>query len=387
MVPESANDPKVMVLPHPIRLEAASGEPMDTLLFERAGVMEGLRPYLTDETATTERIINEVPGMQPLAIKLFGAYASGNLGSFVLILMRARLRAYGDPIFQVTLALQEMLAETELGFDLPVRFFRPPHPLVYIEFARPNPLQVHNKQSGLHECEGVYISSHDIPAHHEMLCNPVRNEVLKLDPSKPARMVEIVVTGSPVGKQHALDDASQDVMLLFQDEEECLRTVLERHIEFFKSPHSWSQVGLAPLSQIEADTITPVIYQLAKVLLYIALPEARQRNYPERTEQEHRLSQLGPKKAAKLRRQQGHAYDRILIGPDYVEEPQSDTDAATGDATNGVRPHWRRGHFRRIRFGEGLREVRVGWIPPTLVKAEALQGEAQKKGSSHIPSR
>jgi hypothetical protein len=46
------------------------------------------------------------------------------------------------------------------------------------------------------------------------------------------------------------------------------------------------------------------------------------------------------------------AYDRILIGPTQVP-----------------RPHWRRGHFRRIRFGEQLSESRLGWIRPVLDKA------------------
>lgn len=34
-----------------------------------------------------------------------------------------------------------------------------------------------------------------------------------------------------------------------------------------------------------------------------------------------------------------------------------------------LRPHWRRRHFRRIRFGECLSESRLGWIKPVLVNA------------------
>lgn len=39
-----------------------------------------------------------------------------------------------------------------------------------------------------------------------------------------------------------------------------------------------------------------------------------------------------------------------------------------------VRPHWRRGRFRRIRYGEGLSKSRLGWIQPVLVNAGELTG-------------
>ncbi|MCG5531642.1 hypothetical protein LRD18_12415 [Halorhodospira halochloris] len=384
MSEDKSLDPQVMALPHPVRLEAAAGAPIDTQIFERAGVMGDLRPYLTDETAPTETIINIVPGMLGIASKYFGVIPGGNMGSFVLMLVRSRLRAYGDPILQVTPALQEMLTETDIGSELPTSFFRPPYPLVYVEFSRPNSFHVTNKQSGLHECEGAYLSSYDIPAHSQLFSNTARNEALQLDPAKPARVVEVVVTGSPIGKQHALDDASQDLMLFLQDEEECLKTVLDRHISFFQSHHSYSQPGMALLSKEEADSLEPIIYQLAKVLLYLNLPESRQINFAERTDLESRLSKLGPKKAAKLKRKQTYAYDRVIVGPEKIQDAVQDESVAGSDtaeeaAKREVRPHWRRGHFRRIRYGEGRREVRIGWIPPTLVNAEAFQKTAKKK--------
>jgi hypothetical protein len=39
------------------------------------------------------------------------------------------------------------------------------------------------------------------------------------------------------------------------------------------------------------------------------------------------------------------------------------------DEDSRLRLHWRRGHFWRIRYGEGHTESRLGWIRPVLVNA------------------
>jgi hypothetical protein len=119
---------------------------------------------------------------------------------------------------------------------------------------------------------------------------------------------------------------------------------------------------------------------LAKVLLYLNLADAEQRRMTDRTALETRLRGLGPKKAAKLARKRALVYDRILIGPSLVA-----ADAGEGVPVGlervgdrHVKPHWRRGHFRRIRFGEGLAESRLGWIQPVLVNAAELTAGAVK---------
>ena len=81
---ENFTDPSLMSLPHPVRVDVAAGYPVDTALFEHVGIMATLRPYLTDEHATTEWIVNHVPGMHELAMAHFGVLAGGNMGSFML---------------------------------------------------------------------------------------------------------------------------------------------------------------------------------------------------------------------------------------------------------------------------------------------------------------
>ena len=370
---ERLNDPTLMPVPHPIRIDAAAGMQADTELFEHQGVMTRLRPYLTDTAASTEWIINQCPGMLDLAQAHFGIMAGQDLGSFILLLVRARLRAYGDPILQVTPALQTMLAETDLAEDMPIGLLRGSEPLVFIEFARPNPLRVPNRYSGLHECEGVYIGNYQLPPfHHEIQTQSERAKGLGLDTTKPIRAIEIVIVGSPMGKAHALDDASQDMLLLIQDEDESISSVLDRHVRYYNTPAAYSHPGLTPFSADEVAMTRPVIFELAKIMLYLSLPDAERVAMPERTNLERHLRKFG-KPTAKRRERLANAYDRILIGPRTLPEPESSEKPGDDEETNRrLRPHWRRGHFRGIRYGEGRSESRVGWIRPVLVNAARL---------------
>jgi hypothetical protein len=62
--------------------------------------------------------------------------------------------------------------------------------------------------------------------------------------------------------------------------------------------------------------------------------------------------------------------------------------AIQGAATSGsagstpahdLRPYWRCGNFRRIRYGGGLSESRLGWIRPVLVNAADALGSVNAK--------
>lgn len=54
-----------------------------------------------------------------------------------------------------------------------------------------------------------------------------------------------------------------------------------------------------------------------------------------------------------------------IVGGDIPDPRQS---LSAGDGS--VRPHWRRGHWRRQPYGPGLASVRLIRIPPTLVRAD-----------------
>jgi len=365
-----SSDSSLMVLPHPVRVDAAFGRPIEDALLQETGVLDAVRPYLGAEGVSTEWIINKVPGMLELAMASLGAPAGLNVGLLMLMLARARLRAQGDPILQVAASLHAQLAETDLGTGLPACFFRSPYPIVYIEFARPSGLQIYNRASGLHAVEGVYVGSYRLPAHSEQHEGAGRVRHLALDPARETRVMELTLTGSPVGKDNPLDDASVDISLFIQNEDACLGTLLERHISYYRSAEiTIAQPGFEIPEQTEIDLTAEVIRHLAKVLMYLNLPDAEQAPLSERSQLEERLRGLGPKKAARMKRRMATTYDRIVIGPSIVVSTEQEKSDNNPDGSRTVRPHWRRGHFRRIRYGEQLSDSRLGWIKPVLVNA------------------
>jgi hypothetical protein len=368
---ERLHDPRLIALPHPIRIDAVSGEPYDTALFENLGILDRLRPHFLDSGTPTETIINDLPWMRPITAAHLKILGHHNIGSFILTMNRARLRAHGDPILEVTPDLQTLLDQTDVENGLPVRFLHCLDHMIYLRLARGNPLRVPHKMSGLHECEGAYIATYQIPAHHPMLSRAGRVRLLELNPAKPARVIEIVIIGSPVGKADALDDASQDFMMLIQDEDEPLSQVLERHTAYYNTPSVYSHPGMAPLNPREVAMVQPVAKELAKILLYLSLPDAEQMPVLERTDLERKLRKFG-KLTAPRRERLALAYDRTLIGPRVVTNIEAENAPSSIETARTVRPHWRRGHFRRIRSGEAFSDVRIGWIRPTLVGAADL---------------
>jgi hypothetical protein len=137
---------------------------------------------------------------------------------------------------------------------------------------------------------------------------------LRLNPEKETPVLELVLTGFPAGKAHVLDDASQDIVLSIQDEDEPLGLLLERHNAYYRSAWVIAQPGFVLPEDNEVARAGEVIDLLAKVLLYLNLAEAEQLWITERSDRERRLRGLGPKKAKRYARQLATAYDRILIG-------------------------------------------------------------------------
>ncbi len=371
------DDSGLFDLPHPVRADAAFGRPMEEALFG-AEFWTALKPWLGDETVPTEWILNHGPGVYELARDSSNFPGTVNLGLLSLVLARARLRAHGDPVLQVHPALHEQLLETDLGAKLPVEFFRLPYTEAFIEFGRPSGLSIFNPASGEHEVEDAYVGSYEVAPHSFIFEKDDRRQHLGLDPRKPTRIIEIVLTGPPRGKANALDDASQNVALFLQADDADLETAIERHFAFYRFPSAGSLPGFVPPDERERASFEKAVHQLAKVMLYLNLPEAEQARRPDRSELLQRLRGLGPKKAARLQRKLSRAYDRIVIGGRREAEGSAGVSA---DSDHGsVRPHWRRGHFRRIRFGEGLAESRLGWIRPVLVNAAEAFAPVGVKG-------
>ena len=60
------DDSGLLDLPHPVRVDAAFGRPMEEALFG-LGFWTALNPYLGDERLPTEWVLNHAPGVYELA--------------------------------------------------------------------------------------------------------------------------------------------------------------------------------------------------------------------------------------------------------------------------------------------------------------------------------
>lgn len=58
--------------------------------------------------------------------------------------------------------------------------------------------------------------------------------------------------------------------------------------------------------------------------------------------------------------------DRIFLG------------SVANDPASSKRPHVRRGHFRKVRHGEGRKSVKYKWFPPTIVRRDLLTSDEER---------
>jgi hypothetical protein len=73
------DDPALVDLPHPVRVDGAFDQWMEEALFG-ADFWLAQRPYLVDETLSTEWVLNHAPGVYELACKLSNFPATVNFG-------------------------------------------------------------------------------------------------------------------------------------------------------------------------------------------------------------------------------------------------------------------------------------------------------------------
>jgi hypothetical protein len=109
---------------------------------------------------------------------------------------------------------------------------------------------------------------------------------------------------------------------------------------------------------------------VVRLILYMALKQARVTPHSEYDEALRRAAGLGERKRAKLLQRSASLYNGILVGPE-----SSPPRASEAGAEGGVAPHWCRGHFRLQPFGAGNQQRKLVFVAPALIHAEQLQGD------------
>lgn len=221
----------------------------------------------------------------------------------------------------------------------------------------------------------LMVSGHDLPLPLDgfyLRRTHVELDTASVDGLSPGIYdgIDIVCLSQPIVSSDPLDDAYFHCPLAWSasDQQTTVRTIIEqRHQQMAGADPARRQHYRRLMDEFES-----LLTFVLKALLYLNLPEARRRSVNEATDLAKRLRGLGPKKQARLARQAARAYDRVEVGP--TAEEFAAAAAVAGHRT--VAPHWRRGHFRRQRIGEGRTQSRIVWIKPVLVAFNADIGSA-----------
>lgn len=331
--------------------------------------------------------------------------SGSNLGVYAHSFFHNRFEMVGAPIFSIDDDLYRELCSTDISKKTPCEFFRTPMPNLYLEFGktRHDDLpQCWHEQSGWHCMEGAYLntfiltdeelqyecSNPDIKLgditrernKHNVISHALATGFIKPD-AGDVQVTEILVTGSPLGKEHLLDDSTHQFILVVQDRDMDIETLLDWHLRYNRKELS-SQSGLEKqgnadhlpvrhvhkISDNEVTTISNAVHAITKALLYINSETCALTNIDEASE--HRKAIARTKNKAKIRKLEKRAKslsDYILI---TLPKDMADTVKQPSQGQRGsVATHWRRAHFHPYRYGEGRKNIRVKWIPRTLVNA------------------
>jgi hypothetical protein len=235
-----------------------------------------------------------------------------------------------NAIIETTEALERILADSDLGDDLPAGLLRPPFPATYLRFgdafrqaAGPAPRL---ERPDLCHLQGVYVFETVHPNKRAMTLVPI---------------------------------------FILEDTREFAANALEIGIDDEAAPLDQLVQQVAPRDGVDrSDHFVTLAGIVVKVFLYMDLAEtvrAEERHFSFARE---RLDRIGPKKAAKLQRQLHDLYDRIVLGPQEIHAPVH--------GHGEVSPHLRRGHFRMQPHGPKSSLRKVIFMAPTWIRADRL---------------
>lgn len=288
-----------------------------------------------------------------------------NLAAHQFALLRHDLA--GGRFFEIDASLNTLLEHTDIGKSCPNSFLRLPYPDVYFFFPQSTSIQVLTDTTGTkHYLSGIY--ARDISLQPDL---PEFKEVNKRY-GATNRGIELICSLSHINKHglHIPSDytyASGTHWIPEKFENESIdyttsekeRMIIEAEGQEFKGKREHVLVAES------------IISHLAKCLIFMATPDAILDEKNDRDELVDRLNRLKKKKSTKNLRKLEKTFNRIIVKYNGDTEHVGRHD--TGNK-KGIRSHWRRGHFKGVRYGKNRSEIKSVFIKPTLINKESVKG-------------
>ena len=347
-------DETSMRLSHPQRVRAFMNDDLDDFAKVLGAEWPVLRQALEDPQFCLARAscLAEEKGLLLFSrflrasARTDGATEYGGSAAFLVGL---RQHTAPGPHFLVDDDLVELLQHTDLAEDVPLSMLKLPYRRMYLELGghRDLDLTIANALSGDHILEGAYLEQADD---------------LERGPG-----LYIVLTGSPLGKEHVMDDATQAVFLSTAQPDKPLAEALRDALSQAHATALRDRLNLPPEGTF--TSVLQALILLTKALLYVTLPEARRTTVDERTQALQLAARLkNPAKRARAQRRAERLQDCVL-----VQAPASWQKGPAGSAADAAhlrqlrRGHWRRGHYRMQAHGQAWSQRKLIFISPTLV--------------------
>lgn len=349
-------------LPHPIRTKYLPES--EQWIEQLDKIMNNAFQGLDLETCTTSYLVSIFSTEAPKLVEsIRNRHESEHTAGIEIssLLFPYKFRALQGNILTTSDIIDKMLEDTDIGDDIPSSYLRPPFSCCFIEFteSRCSNIKIFNEQSGEHILEGVYICDVTIEPNSPQMERYYQNYPNSIDPKKPLRIVEMMFTGSPLGKQNILDDALRIQEFHIQNDSNTIKTDLTEILALYGSDSDF--VG-------DLDYLKNMLDHMAKVLLFTNCKQYRDTVFNERDEILKKIESLkSPGKIKKLHTKLKKIYNRIIIKP---EDRIVYDNVSTLEHSSGHKPkaaHWRRGHFREQPYGPGATKRKILFIAPTVV--------------------
>lgn len=375
-----SNDPYHLNLPHPVRAVQLGRSDINTAMMAGPQTVADLWAMAQYGCGVNEALMylnlgdtDELRSYRHTKRK-FGGQVDDDLASMVFPLFHD---GAGGTIFEFTNQICDSLYHTDISEEVPCQFVRPPHPIVYFEFGDKNsqlPLIINNVETGEHQLQGVYIIERQVSS---ILSRDRSNEILGIDPDGELRMLNLMFVGR--AKSNMLDDATFHLTLFIQDDAMPVGEMIRRHMAHYTDQELVEvNAGLfgdkSPSRNLHDHHLHSLVMWLTKTLLYLNCADVRRELKPERSDMAKKIAALGPKKVAKAKRKMEGTYDRVMISTPASEPLFS----GGGDGKRHVSAHFRRGHIRMQRHGEGRAQVKPVFIKPMLINSSALGTQKPK---------